>query len=152
MHCFTGTGEEIDEYVARGFYIGITGFICDARRGAHIANLLPRVPLDRLMIETDGTSFALCSCPCAFLPVVPVFALALALARCACVCDGDGCCVRSAVNLSPYVAPPAAPFMVPKGIDGIPARTRNEPAFLPHVCAAVAGTRMGGHTTPLELS
>ena len=28
IHCFTGTAAEIREYVARGFYIGVTGFLC----------------------------------------------------------------------------------------------------------------------------
>jgi TatD DNase family protein len=37
-----------------GLYIGITGWICDERRGAHLLPLMRRVPADKLMIETDG--------------------------------------------------------------------------------------------------
>ena len=54
VHCFTGTGDELDAYLERGFYIGITGWICDERRGAHLRDLVPRIPADRLMIETDA--------------------------------------------------------------------------------------------------
>ena len=28
IHCFTGTAAEIRAYIARGFYIGVTGFVC----------------------------------------------------------------------------------------------------------------------------
>ncbi len=53
-HCFTGNGEELDAYIERGLYIGITGWICDERRGHHLIDLVPRIPGDRLMIETDA--------------------------------------------------------------------------------------------------
>jgi len=54
VHCFTGTGAELDDYLARGWYIGITGWICDERRGLHLRDLVPRIPADRLLIETDA--------------------------------------------------------------------------------------------------
>lgn len=54
VHCFTGDGEELRAYLDMGLYIGITGWICDERRGYHLRELLRRVPLDRLMIETDA--------------------------------------------------------------------------------------------------
>lgn len=54
VHCFTGSPEALDAYVARGFYIGITGWICDERRGLHLRELVSRVPSDRLMVETDA--------------------------------------------------------------------------------------------------
>lgn len=53
-HCFTGVGEALDEYLEMGLYIGVTGWICDERRGAHLRELVPRIPADRLMIETDS--------------------------------------------------------------------------------------------------
>jgi TatD DNase family protein len=37
-----------------GFYIGITGWICDERRGRHLRDLVKRIPLNRLMLETDA--------------------------------------------------------------------------------------------------
>ena len=54
VHCFTGTGEELDHYLSMGCYIGITGWICDERRGKHLRELVKNIPKDRLMLETDG--------------------------------------------------------------------------------------------------
>jgi TatD DNase family protein len=54
VHCFTGTEEELKSYLDRGFYIGITGWICDERRGKHLRGLIKKIPLDKLMIETDA--------------------------------------------------------------------------------------------------
>lgn len=53
-HCFTGSLAEAEAYLERGLHIGITGWICDERRGAHLAEVVRIVPADRLMIETDG--------------------------------------------------------------------------------------------------
>eukprot|EP00004_Rigifila_ramosa_P017324 TRINITY_DN4205_c0_g1_i2.p1 TRINITY_DN4205_c0_g1~~TRINITY_DN4205_c0_g1_i2.p1 ORF type:complete len:304 (-),score=52.53 TRINITY_DN4205_c0_g1_i2:24-935(-) len=54
VHCFTGNAEELQTYLDMGFYIGLTGFICDDRRAAHLLPHLSKIPLDRLMIETDA--------------------------------------------------------------------------------------------------
>lgn len=54
VHCFTGSDAELDDYLARGFFIGITGWINDERRGQDLAAAAPRIPADRLMIETDA--------------------------------------------------------------------------------------------------
>ncbi|NNC77849.1 MAG: YchF/TatD family DNA exonuclease [Woeseiaceae bacterium] len=53
-HCFTGEHESLREYLALGLYIGITGWICDERRGAHLHEIVSIIPDDRLMIETDA--------------------------------------------------------------------------------------------------
>ena len=53
-HCFTGTRDELLEYLDLGLYVGITGWICDERRGSHLRELVRLVPSGRLMIETDG--------------------------------------------------------------------------------------------------
>ncbi len=53
-HCFTGTDEMLDAYIELGLYIGITGWICDERRGTHLREIVGRVPRDRLMLETDA--------------------------------------------------------------------------------------------------
>lgn len=53
-HCFTGEHESLREYLALGLYIGVTGWICDERRGAHLKDIVSAVPDDRLMIETDA--------------------------------------------------------------------------------------------------
>lgn len=54
VHCFTGTWEEARAYLDLGLDLGITGWICDERRGLHLREVVARVPLDRLMIETDA--------------------------------------------------------------------------------------------------
>jgi TatD DNase family protein len=86
-HCFTGSGEELRSYLQLGLAIGITGWICDERRGAHLAALMPQVPAERLLLETDG------------------------------------------------------PYLLPRDLAPKPASRRNEPAYLPHVAAAVARAR-----------
>jgi len=53
-HCFTGEHESLREYLAMDLYIGVTGWICDERRGAHLKEIVSVVPDDRLMIETDA--------------------------------------------------------------------------------------------------
>jgi TatD DNase family protein len=53
-HCFTGSGEELACYLQLGLAIGITGWICDERRGAHLAALMPQIPAERLLLETDA--------------------------------------------------------------------------------------------------
>ena len=37
-----------------GLYIGITGWICDERRGAHLQEIVGLIPDDRLLLETDA--------------------------------------------------------------------------------------------------
>lgn len=86
-HCFTGGADELECYLELGLAIGITGWICDERRGAHLAALMPRVPAMRLLLETDG------------------------------------------------------PYLLPRDLKPKPASRRNEPAYLPHVAAAVARAR-----------
>jgi TatD DNase family protein len=53
-HCFTGGAHELSAYLELGFAIGITGWICDERRGAHLLPLMRDIPADRLLLETDG--------------------------------------------------------------------------------------------------
>jgi TatD DNase family protein len=86
-HCFTGTAEEAQTYLDMGLAIGITGWICDERRGHHLREVVRRIPGERLMIETDG------------------------------------------------------PYLLPRDLEPKPKSRRNEPLYLPHVCAAVAGAR-----------
>jgi TatD DNase family protein len=54
VHCFTGDARELDCYLELGLCIGITGFICDERRGTRLRELVRRIPPDRLMVETDA--------------------------------------------------------------------------------------------------
>jgi TatD DNase family protein len=54
LHCFTGTRDELKTCLDLGLHIGITGWICDERRGTHLRELVREIPPDRLMIETDA--------------------------------------------------------------------------------------------------
>ena len=53
LHCFTGTQKELDDYLNMGFYIGLTGWICDERRNVDLRKSLINIPVEKLMIETD---------------------------------------------------------------------------------------------------
>lgn len=54
LHCFTGTRDEMQDCLDRGLYLGITGWVCDERRGQELRELLPLIPAQRLLIETDA--------------------------------------------------------------------------------------------------
>lgn len=54
IHCFTGNRMALEAYLEAGFYIGITGWICDPVRGAHLLDLVKIIPQDKIMIETDA--------------------------------------------------------------------------------------------------
>ncbi|RCS29425.1 hydrolase TatD [Rhodanobacter denitrificans] len=54
VHCFTDTGEALRDYLALDCHIGITGWICDERRGTHLRELVRGIPANRLMLETDA--------------------------------------------------------------------------------------------------
>jgi TatD DNase family protein len=54
VHCFTDTREALLDYLALDCHIGITGWICDERRGSHLREFVREIPADRLMIETDA--------------------------------------------------------------------------------------------------
>ena len=54
LHCFTDGVAELEECLAAGLCIGVTGWVCDERRGGALRAALPRIPDDRLMLETDG--------------------------------------------------------------------------------------------------
>ena len=86
-HCFTGGAAELAVYLKLGLAIGITGWICDERRGAHLLPLVREIPAGRLLLETDG------------------------------------------------------PYLLPRDLKPRPATRRNEPAYLPHIGAVVAGAR-----------
>jgi TatD DNase family protein len=86
-HCFTGTAAELECYLELQLFIGITGWICDDRRGAHLVPLMRSIPAQQLMLETDG------------------------------------------------------PYLMPRDLQPRPVSRRNEPAYLPHIAAAVARAR-----------
>ncbi|MCA9707895.1 MAG: TatD family hydrolase [Myxococcales bacterium] len=54
VHCFTGSRAELRRYLDLDAHIGITGWICDERRGRELQRIVSDVPVERLMIETDA--------------------------------------------------------------------------------------------------
>lgn len=54
VHCFTGTEEDLERYLNAGFFIGITGWVCDSRRGQSLRDIVTMTPLNRLLVETDA--------------------------------------------------------------------------------------------------
>ncbi|MFZ0870047.1 MAG: TatD family hydrolase [Rhodanobacter sp.] len=54
VHCFTDSGDALRDYLELDCHIGITGWICDERRGTHLRELVREIPANRLMIETDA--------------------------------------------------------------------------------------------------
>lgn len=53
-HCFTGDGEQLAAYLDLDLYVGVTGWICDERRGGLLRQAVPLLPPDRLLLETDA--------------------------------------------------------------------------------------------------
>jgi TatD DNase family protein len=54
VHCFTGTKAQLDAYLDLGCYIGVTGWVCDDKRGIELQEAVKHVPLNRLLLETDA--------------------------------------------------------------------------------------------------
>ncbi|MFI8416243.1 3'-5' ssDNA/RNA exonuclease TatD [Serratia sp. NPDC078593] len=54
VHCFTGSAEELAACLSLGLSVGITGWVCDERRGLELRALLPQIPAARLLLETDA--------------------------------------------------------------------------------------------------
>ena len=44
VHCFTGNEIVLENYLKMDFYIGITGWICDERRGTHLHKIIHTIP------------------------------------------------------------------------------------------------------------
>lgn len=53
-HCFTGDSASLQAYQALDCYIGITGWVCDERRGQDLANAVPGIATQRILLETDS--------------------------------------------------------------------------------------------------
>jgi TatD DNase family protein len=54
VHCFTGDNDALERWLGLDLYVGITGWVCDERRGVHLRDLVRRVPRGRLLVETDA--------------------------------------------------------------------------------------------------
>ena len=53
VHCFTGTQEQLDDYLELDCYIGVTGWICDEKRNVELRKTIKNIPLSKIMVETD---------------------------------------------------------------------------------------------------
>lgn len=54
VHCFTDNEKALQDYLTLDLYIGVTGWICDERRGQELQSLVGKIPSNRLLIETDA--------------------------------------------------------------------------------------------------
>ena len=54
LHCFTGSQSDLESCLDLDLHIGITGWICDERRGKDLIDIVKLIPKNRLMIETDS--------------------------------------------------------------------------------------------------
>ena len=54
IHCFTGNQNALEKYLRLGLFVGVTGWVCDERRGHDLQQSVRHIPRDRLMIETDA--------------------------------------------------------------------------------------------------
>ncbi|OFC69765.1 TatD family hydrolase [Alteromonas confluentis] len=53
-HCFTGQTTDMQAYLQRGLHIGITGWVCDPKRGEALREAVKSLPLEKLIVETDA--------------------------------------------------------------------------------------------------
>ena len=54
VHCFSGTAPELEHYLDLGLYIGITGILTLRARGADLREMVPQIPANRIVVETDA--------------------------------------------------------------------------------------------------
>ncbi len=54
VHCFSGNERELDAYLEMGFYIGVTGILTIKERGRCLRQMVPKIPANRILIETDA--------------------------------------------------------------------------------------------------
>jgi len=54
IHCFTGDRRSLDNYLELGLQVGITGWLCDERRGLELQGMVAAIPRNRLLVETDA--------------------------------------------------------------------------------------------------
>lgn len=54
VHCFTGNQGQMSKYLDLGLYIGITGWLCDPKRGEDLRHAASILTLDKVLLETDA--------------------------------------------------------------------------------------------------
>jgi len=64
IHCFTGNWEQAGQYLDMGFYLGFTGVVTfspkktDPKPQEDLLEVLKKVPLNRILVETDAPYLA----------------------------------------------------------------------------------------------
>ncbi|MBZ9572587.1 TatD family hydrolase [Patescibacteria group bacterium] len=53
VHCFTGIWEQAQKFLDMGFYLGFNGIIFKSIEGISFNEVIKKIPLDRILIETD---------------------------------------------------------------------------------------------------
>ncbi len=77
VHCFTGSEAVARQYVERGFYLGITGWVGQKNRNCDLLQALSAIPPERMMLETDAPYLT----PPGYAPGIPGRNEPAALAR-----------------------------------------------------------------------
>jgi len=54
VHCFSGNTIELKQYLELGLCVGITGIVTMKKRGETLRSMIPNIPVERLVIETDA--------------------------------------------------------------------------------------------------
>jgi len=56
IHCFTGTKDQLATYVSKGFYIGVTGFVCKEKHGSDLRAAIKdgTLPLKNIVVQTNA--------------------------------------------------------------------------------------------------
>jgi TatD DNase family protein len=54
VHCFSGSEDELKQYLDLGLFIGITGIVTIKGRGEALRKMAASIPMDRILIETDA--------------------------------------------------------------------------------------------------
>jgi len=54
VHCFSGTAPELEAYLDLGLHIGITGILTLKARGADLREMIPKIPANQMVVETDA--------------------------------------------------------------------------------------------------
>ena len=54
VHCFTGNKNELKKFLDLGLFIGVTGWVCDPKRGQELREIIKYIPIDRMVLETDA--------------------------------------------------------------------------------------------------
>lgn len=54
VHCFTGNLAQMKAYLELDLFIGVTGWLCDQKRGSALREAVTELPLSHVLVETDA--------------------------------------------------------------------------------------------------